>query len=131
MPDGSWELQKAVYDALSAALSVPVHSGAPQDAALPYVDIGETDALPDDVQGRDGAEETLTIHVWTVYGSQKPAKDIISAIHDALHAQRLVVDGRSAAFAHVTGRRLFADDDDVAWHGIVTLRINHYGPQEG
>lgn len=123
-----WELQKALYALLSGALDVPVYASAPQDAALPYVDMGEADSVPADVQCRDGLEETITAHVWTAYGSQQPAKEIIQAILDSVHLQNLTVAGRSAAMAAVTSTRLFPDADNASLHGVVSIRVTHFGP---
>jgi hypothetical protein len=132
--DGSFELQAAVFVALRA-LSPPladggVHAPAPQDAALPYVEIGESDAVGADVQTRAGLIETITIHVWTAPGSFAPAKQIISRIRGALHGQRLDVPGRSAALAVVGSSRVFPDDDAESVHGVVSLTVNHFGPKE-
>lgn len=130
MSDGSWELQQAVYGVLNglspALASGGVHSPAPANAALPYVEIGESDAVAADVQGRDGLDETITIHVWTVAGSFQPARDIISHIREALHAQNLTVAGRSAALAFVGSTRVFTDSDGASIHGVVTLTVHHY-----
>lgn len=134
MSDGSFELQAAVYAALSA-ITPPlaaggIHSPAPQDASLPYVEIGDSDSVVADVQGRDGSDETLTIHVWTDPGSFGPAKQIISRIRDALHSKNLTVSGRSAAFAVVSSTRVFNDIDGSSIHGVVTLTVNHFGQEE-
>lgn len=123
-----WELQQALYALLTDTLDVPVYGSAPQDAVTPYVDMGEADSIPADVQCRDGVEETITIHVWTNYGSQQKAKDIIQAIRDAAHLQNLTVAGRSAAMAAVTSTRLFPDADNSSLHGVVSLRVTHFGP---
>jgi hypothetical protein len=131
MSDGGWELQQAVYAALVSAVDVPVLANAPQDEPVPYVDIGESDSLPADVQCRDGLEETITIHVWTKYGSQKQAKRIMSDIREALHLKDITVSGRSKAMAVVTTTRLFTDGDNEFLHGVITLRVNHFGPEEG
>ncbi len=56
MSDGSWELQQAIATAL-ASQPVPFFSfPAPANTPIPYIEIGETDAL-DDVQRRAGLEE--------------------------------------------------------------------------
>lgn len=123
-----WELQQAVFALLDGVLDVPLYAGAPQDAPKPYVDIAEADSIPANVQCRDGLEETITIHVWTKYGSQKVAKDTIKLIRDALDLQNLTVSGRSAAMAVVTGTRLFPDADNASLHGVVSLRVTHFGP---
>lgn len=135
MSDGSWELQQAVF-ALLDGLDPPlagggVHAPAPQNQALPFVEIGESDAVPADVQCRAGLEETITVHVWTETGSKKPAKGIMSRVRGALHGRRLAVAGRASALANVAATRLFEDADGEALHGVLTLRVIHHGPKEG
>lgn len=133
MSDGSFELQAAIYstlNALSPALaSGGVHAPAPQDTPLPYVEVGESNAVAADVQSRDGLTEAVTIHVWTGPGSWAQAKQIISRIRDALHAQKLTVSGRSFAFAIVSSTRIFNDEDETSVHGVITLTVNHFGQE--
>jgi hypothetical protein len=135
MSDGSFELQAAIVSILNglvpALAAGGVHAPAPQDNPLPYVEIGESDAVAADVQTRAGQAETVTIHVWTDPGSFAPAKQIMSRIRDALHGKKLTVSGRSAALANVSSTRVFADDDGESVHGVVTLSVNHFGPKEG
>lgn len=130
MSDGSWPLQQAVYAILNGLdpelASGGVHATAPQDHPLPYVEIGESDTVVADVQCRTGVEETLTIHVWAKAGSYKAAKETVSRIREALHAQNLTVMGRSSAFATVRDTRLFADQDGQTLHGVVTVRVIHH-----
>lgn len=131
MSDGSFELQAAIFTALSG-LSPPlasggVHAPAAQDNPLPYVEIGESDTVDADIQARSGLDETVTIHVWTAPGSYAPAKQIISRIRDTLHAKNLTVSGRSSAFAVVGSTRIFDDDDEESIHGVVTLTVSHFG----
>lgn len=134
MSDGSFELQTSLFNTLGALqpslVAGGIHAPAPQDTPLPYVEVGESDAVAADVQARDGLTETITIHVWTVPGSFAPAKQIMSRIRDALHGQKLTVSGRSAALANVLNTRVFADDDAESVHGVVTLSVNHFGQKE-
>ncbi|HWL05002.1 MAG TPA: DUF3168 domain-containing protein [Xanthobacteraceae bacterium] len=129
MSDGSWEVQQAIVarlKTLTPALAAGgVHAPAPQDQALPYVSVGESDAIPADAQCRAGLEEAISIHVWTAPGSWKPAKEIISRIRAALHFGDLVVAGRSFASATVTSTRLFPDADGKTLHGVMSVRVIH------
>jgi hypothetical protein len=133
MSDGSFELQAAIFSKLNglapALVSGGIHSPAPQDNPLPYVEIDESDASDADVTGRYGLSETITIHVWTAPSSYAQAKQIISRIRDALHAQKLTVSGRSFAFAIVSSTRIFNDADETSIHGVVTLTVNHFGQE--
>lgn len=134
MSDGSFELQAAIYgllnDASPALAAGGVHAPAPQDNPLPYVEVGESDSVAADVQGRDGLAETVTIHVWTVPGSFAQAKQIISRIRDILHAKKLTVSGRSSALAVVGSTRIFTDEDGESVHGVVTATVTHFGQEE-
>lgn len=133
MSDGSSELQAAIFAELSAMsppLAAGIYAPAPQDAPLPYVEIGESDAVAADVQTRPGLSENLAIHVWTVAGSFVPAKQIMSRIRAVLHGKKLIVAGRSAALATVPSTRVFTDADEESVHGVVNLLVNHFGPKE-
>lgn len=134
MSDGSFELQAAIYstlNALSPALvSGGIHAPAAQDTPLPYVEIGEASSIAADVLGRQGSADLINIHVWTAKGSFGPAKQIISRIRDALHSKKLTVSGRSYASAIVTNTRVFSDLDGESIHGVVSLTVNHFGPEE-
>lgn len=143
MSDGSFELQTAVYAALTAIapplVSGGIYSPAPQDTPLPYVEIDDSDTAASDVVGRSGVTETLNIHVWAeaqpptetgLDGGYATVKKIISKIRDALHSKNLTVSGRSAAFAVVSSTRVFSDLDGASIHGVVTLTVNHFGQEE-
>lgn len=134
MSDGSFELQAVVYftlKALSPALaSGGVHAPAAQDTPLPYVEIGEASSVAADVLGRQGSADLITIHVWTASGSYGPVKQIISRIREALHSKKLTVSGRSYASAIVTNTRVFSDLNGESIHGVVSLTVNHFGPEE-
>jgi hypothetical protein len=134
MSDGSFDLQAAIFAALNVASVTALATGgvfapAPQDTPLPYVEIGESDAVDADVQCRSGLSETINIHVWTAPGSYGPAKQIISRIRDALHAKNLTVSGRSSAFAVVGSTRIFTDEDGTSIHGVVALTVTHFSQE--
>ena len=134
MTDGSIDLQGVIVNTLKAInpplASGGVHSPAPQGVPLPYVEVGETGTVTNDVQCRSGLDETATIHVWTSFGTLATAKTIVAKIREALHAKNLAVPGRSAAFFNVTGTRVFTDLDSEAIHGVVTLSVSHFGQKE-
>lgn len=130
MSDGSVDLQAVIYTTLNSLLpalaSGGIHAPAPQDASLPYVEIGEASSVAADVLGRQGVKELVNIHVWTASGSYKTAKQTVSRIRDALHSKKLTVSGRSYASAIVTNTRVFSDLDGESIHGVVSLTVNHF-----
>jgi hypothetical protein len=133
MSDGSLELQAVVYTALNsltpALASGGIHAPAAQDTPLPYVEVGDSNTSAADVLGRQGLVEFVNIHVWTEGGSFSQAKQIISRIRDALHSKKLTVSGRSYASAIVTSTRVFEDADEESIHGVVSITVNHFGPE--
>ena len=62
-------IQTAIYQALST-LSYPVYDDVPQNAAFPYIVIGEDTSIPFDDDCNTGAESTITIHVWSIYSGR-------------------------------------------------------------
>lgn len=143
MSDGSFELQAAIFSALNgltpALAAGGVHAPAEQDTPLPYVEIGEASSVAADVLGRQGSADLVSIHVWAISqpptesgldGGYATVKKIISRIRDALHSKKLTVSGRSYASAIVTSTRVFNDLDGTSVHGVVSLTVNHFGPEE-
>lgn len=130
MSDGSAELQAALYDALTTAspsiAGGRIYDDVPEDAAFPYVQIGDSDAVQDDVDCSDGLDETITLHVWSRYRGKKEAKEIIAQIRAELHAVSLTVSGRASANAWVRQSRVVLDPDGLTRHGIVSVRVVHH-----
>lgn len=142
MTDSSWELQKALLSALTENSPETIASGrvydrvpdaasgatAP-DSAFPFVQIGEMDALPDDVDGAsgrdDGEMESITLHIWSRYQGQKEVKQIMQQIKNRLHDQALTVTGRSSALCFVRSRRSFLDPDGKTRHGVMSIEVIH------
>jgi hypothetical protein len=129
---GSWEVQAALVAALKAANVAGGRITETPDAGtvFPYVEVGDTQPVNADVQGRDGVDEARTLHVWSRYRGSKEMLDIVAAIQGALHAKNLVATGRDTAFATVPNALTLKDPDGLTRHGVVTVRVQHFGPQE-
>lgn len=138
MTDHSWNLQQALYQALAnaepALAAGGVHDQAPDDAAFPHVEIGESDVLPDDVslgvagadgEGDRGLAETITLHVWSRYRGRKETLAILARIHALLHGRALSVAGRASALAFVRSQRVFRDPDGLTRHGVMAVEVIH------
>ncbi len=130
MSDGSAELDAAIYGVLSGASPAiaegGVHDDVPEDVTFPYVEMGESDAVDDDVTCSDGLDETVTLHIWSRYRGKKETKEIMSRIRDLLHNKVLAVSGRSSAHSWVTSSRVVRDPDGLTRHGIVLVRVVHH-----
>jgi len=119
----SKELTKAVYDALTAALSVSVYTAAPLDTALPYVDIGDTFAGDWSTKTFDGSDTNLTIDIWSDYQGSKEALDIAAQIKTALHKVDLTVTGSTLVLIWHQSTNVFRDADEETIHGVMEFRI--------
>ena len=65
-----WALQQAIYGVLSvdtglAALGASVYDHVPQNAAFPYVVIGEDYATKADTDDTLDADHMITLHSWS------------------------------------------------------------------
>lgn len=126
MTTAMWEHQQAIFQRLVAAgiaggriLDDIPGSGATD---FPYVQIGESTAAEQDVDGSDGTEETMTLHVWSRHEGQKEVKEIMSAIQAELHNTTLAVAGRTA-LVWWAGSFTRNDPDGETRQGIIQLRI--------
>jgi hypothetical protein len=118
-------LQVALYELLSAELSVPVYDFIPEDAAFPYVDLGECNEVPDNDHGTYGSEVTYTFHVWTEaegYAQGLAIVDEISRILDH-QKQNLSPTGHEVVSVRRDLTRTMRDPNPRLRHVPVRYRI--------
>lgn len=122
-------IQAALYEVLSedATLSgmvTGVHDDVPEDAALPYVVIGDFIEVPRNSQDRRGWETLATLDVWSNYRGNWEAADIAARLAALLDHQPLTLPG----YHHVVTRFEFSQtlrdpDDPKLRHVPVRFRI--------
>lgn len=124
---GSAAVQDAIFDALVAAgvSGGRVYDDIPKKPAFPYVQIGVSQAVQNDVQCREGGDEFIDLHVWSRQRGQMEAKQVMDAVHTALHDQPLTVTGRDVTLVRIDRTRMLMDPDGITRHGVVTVRIHH------
>ena len=126
MSNDAWQLQTAAFAALDANATLkaiaPVYDGAPQNAALPYVDMGDADVDDWGSKTFNGGEHFLTLHVWSDARGKKQTWDIIEQIRATLHEAALTVTGHTLVLLRHTSSRVFKDIDETVHHGIVEFR---------
>ena len=129
MTSAAWDIQKAIYAALASAVApVVVYDNVPQNAAFPYVTIGEDtaiqwDTMPDGSGKGHGQEATLTIHTWSRYAGRKETKELQGSIYTALHNQSLSMDDHTMALLQFEYADSFMDDDGRTRHGVQRFRM--------
>lgn len=130
--DGAFDVQKAVYDRLSATpgLTALLAAGAsgvfdhvPRGSVFPYVAIGEMRLQPLDTQGGFGSDITLSIHSYSRGAGHKEAREITSAIYDALHEAEFSVANRTLVLCRLSGAASFMESDGETYHGLQRFQI--------
>ena len=123
MTDPGWALQKAVYGALSAALSVPVYDDVPEGAAYPYVTLSSQAARPDDPLDSRRDERFVYLTVWSSYRGQREVLEIMGQIDGALHRARPALETGRTVRAYVVRKVTSRDLPDGTYSGNVTVRV--------
>lgn len=130
----TFDVQKAIVAALkgfSPDIAGDRISDRPDPATpFPYIEVGETQVLQADVSGRTGADEYLTLHIWSRYKGKMEVRQIAAQVSSALHATSLSVPDMSSAYVFVRDLRIMTDPDGKTEHGIMDVRITYFGPQE-
>jgi hypothetical protein len=130
MIDPSFPLQTAIFGALTATGALPsvvggrVYDAAPQNAANPYVSMGDCQVLPDKSGCIDGAECYPIIDVWSTYSGYKEAKEIAAAIVAKLDdkPQNLNVVGFNVVVFELSTYQPLRDPDGITRRVSLTFR---------
>lgn len=126
MHDPSHALQKALVARLKSAVPLVasrVFDHAPQSVTFPYIGIGDTQAIEDGAECIDGADVTITIHIWSREVGAVEARKIADQVAAALTDWEpdLSADGFAFASGMVRSSRVMADPDGLTTHGILTF----------
>lgn len=120
------ELQAALanrlrsFAALTALVEQRTYDLPPADARLPYVTIGEAQAMRADASCVDGQDVYLTLHAWSTYsGGFKEVKEVAGAVVDALHLQPLTLATHRLVSILHRQTRTFRDRDGVTSHAVI------------
>ena len=117
------ELPIALYNHLSSIVTYPVFDGAPQDESMPFIDLGESNFVEYNSDGRDGFNVLITVHAWSNYAGRREAKEMLDAIYQALHRAELSVTGYNVASVDYVTSRTLKESDGATTHGIIQFRI--------
>lgn len=124
-----WALQRSIYQALANSLDlvsllggVRVYDDAPQAAPFPFVTLGQSVIRDWSTGTEDGAEHSLTLHVWSRSGGKKEMQQIIEAIRTALHGQPLVLEDHHLVNLRHEYSEARLDPDGDTFHGVVRYR---------
>jgi hypothetical protein len=104
-----WPVQQALRAVLVADLTLTtlitgVFDYVPEDAAYPYIVIGDATEIPDNSHDRYGWQTVATLHVWTQAEGHKQGLTIGRRITALLDHQPLTIPG----YDHVVTRCEFS-----------------------
>jgi hypothetical protein len=127
MSSASWALQQALYTALEAHAPLRtrvsgIYDAPPQDAAMPYVTIGED--VMSDASGKAmrSSDHRLALHIWSRSAGKKEAKQLLALVDEALEQQPLLPAGFALINMRFLQSTVLTDADGLTQHGIAEYR---------
>lgn len=128
MSIAQFPLQEAVYSALSndntltSTLGAGVFDDVLEGTTYPFVELGNETAIDYSTKDVDGAEFTITLHVWSQYAGAKETKQIMDRIYDLLHNSSLTVTGFNLINLRFEFSDIMRDPDGKTRHGVMRFR---------
>lgn len=125
----NWELQKAIYQALTASTELTtllggpdIYDHVPQKASYPYITLGQTIERDWSTSSEEGSEHLVTLHVWSQNGGRKVAQEILAVINAELNNSLLTVSDHHLINIQHEFSEVRRDPDDETFHGICRYR---------
>lgn len=128
MSIAQFPLQEAVYSALSndntltSTLGAGIFDDVLEGTTYPFVELGNETAIDYSTKDVDGAEFTITLHVWSQYAGAKETKQIMDRIYDLLHNSSLTVTGFNLINLRFEFSDIMRDPDGKTRHGVMRFR---------
>jgi hypothetical protein len=120
------EIQKAIYQALSAAPALAggnVFDSVPDgNGAFPRVTIGEEQVLDDGNSCGDGWEVITTVHVWSKEPGYAQAKPLAASVAARILAIGSVTGARLVS-VELESQRAMRDPDGLTSHVVSSFRF--------
>lgn len=124
MSDPSIALQTALYQKLSAVLTVPVYDAVPMGTPYPYVTLDrEVSSNTSPVSGRKRENRLFYLSIWSDYQGQAEVKRILAEVTGALDEIKLPLSTGNTVSIRVLRTDTSREPDGVTYMGSVTLRI--------
>lgn len=89
------------------------------DAALPFIDIGQSN-VADNVIGHEIRAE---LHIWSAAEGSHETKNIMHSVRGALHGQTLTQNSWRFTCVREEYSNVILDRDGEHWHGIMRIRV--------
>lgn len=116
-------LHKAMRDRIKSATSREVYDQVPENAAMPYIAMGEMEARDWSDKINPGQEVTSTIHIWSSYPGRKEAAQIMDEIISTLTSSPLSLEGGFRAVVSALDlAEIIVDIDGITRHGVIRFK---------
>lgn len=102
---------------------VRIYDAAPQVSAFPFITLGQSILRDWSTGVEDGAEQSLTVHVWSPTGGKKRMQDIIKAVRTALNDRPLPAGRHLVTLRHEFSEARLDPEGD-SFHGIIRYRTS-------
>jgi len=129
MTAASWALQRNIYQALTNSSELTsllggdrIYSRAPPAAQFPFITLGQTVNRDWSTGTDEGAEHSLTLHVWSRADGAREVHQILEMIRTVLHDQLLALEGHYLVNLRHEFMEARLDPDGETMHGIVRYR---------
>ncbi|MBQ0817352.1 MAG: DUF3168 domain-containing protein [Methyloceanibacter sp.] len=129
MTAASWALQRKIYQALRNSSELTsllggdrIYSQAPPAAQFPFITLGQTVNLDWSTGTDEGAEHSLTLHVWSRADGAREVHEILEMIRTVLHDQLLALEDHYLVNLRHEFMEARLDPDGETMHGIVRYR---------
>nr|WP_155664927.1 DUF3168 domain-containing protein [Pseudomonas aeruginosa] len=117
-------MQQAVYQRLTAELSVPVFDAVPADTPYPYVTLDrEVARNTSPISGRKRKQRLIYLSVWSDHQGQAEVRRILNEIDAALDERHLSVDEGRAVSVRVIASDTNREPDGRTYMGSATVRV--------
>ena len=119
----AFEIQKSINSVLEAGLDVPVYDSVPENAAYPYVVIGDDTLVDFSADGKTGFDATVTIHTWSSFDGMSQVKALMGYVYDLLNRQDYGINGFNLLGSDSEFEETFLEADGVVRHGVQRFRL--------
>ena len=99
-----------------------IYSQAPPAAQFPFITLGQTVNLDWSTGTDEGAEHSLTLHVWSRADGAREVHEILEMIRTVLHDQLLALEDHYLVNLRHEFMEARLDPDGETMHGIVRYR---------
>jgi len=127
MASADLELQGAIHALLVADTEVAgivggaIYDRVPENASFPYVHLGETQEVTDDMTCVSAQTIYLTLHGWSREVGFVEVKRLANAVKNALHRAPLSLETWRLVSLNHRQNRVFRDQDGLTSHAVIEL----------